>query len=96
MSLNHFRIRLFTTEDGCVPGEERIYRRRARGVFSLEHDNSMVCFRYYGVAIFSSVEPELRTDGESELSTLAISPFFPHLLVCIYMLSLMLTFDSTG
>jgi len=37
----------------------------------------MVCFRYCGVTVFSSVEPELRTDGESELSTLAISAFFP-------------------
>jgi len=32
MSLNHFRIRLFTTEDGYVPGEERIYRRQAREI----------------------------------------------------------------
>ena len=33
MRLNPFCVRPFTMEDGYLPGEERIYKRRARGVF---------------------------------------------------------------
>jgi len=52
----------------------------------LEHDNSTVCFHNYNVTVFSGVESELRTDGDSKLSTLAISAFF-YFSVCIYALA---------
>jgi len=88
MSLNHFRIRLFMTEDGYVPGEERIYRRRTRGVFSLEHDNSMVSF-------WASSQNWGLTESPSWVLSQYLH-FFPS-LVCIYPLAYAdFLFDGLG
>jgi len=73
----HFLVRMITIMDGYVAGEDKINRRTVvQRSFSLEHDNSTVCFQNYNVTFFPCVESELRIDGDSKLSTLAISAFF--------------------
>ena len=74
-------MRPSTIIGGYVAGGDKINRRTVvQRSFSFEHDNSTVCFHHYNVTVFSSVESELRTDGDSKLSTLAIALFFYPLL----------------
>ena len=66
---------------GYVAGEDKSNRRTVvQRSSSLEHDKSTVCFQNYNVTVFLSVESELRTDGDSKLSTLARALFFYPLL----------------